>query len=80
MSFIMSFMMRILLFPILGGIIFHLAGACVSGVLFVFLHYQNNFNANPELALDHLETLVMVSQWPMFLGVILGVIAAFMDD
>lgn len=76
----MAFVTRLLLFPILGGIIFHLAGACVSGVLFVFLHYQNNFNANPQLALDHLETLVSVSQWPMFLGVILGVMAAFIDD
>ena len=72
-------MMRIL-FPIFGDIILHLAGTCVSSVLFIFLHHKNNFNANPKLALDHLEALVSVSQWPMFLGVILGVMAAFIDD
>ncbi|GEM_PF-1905030 len=76
----MAFVRRILLFPILGGIIFHLAGACLSGVLFIFLHYQNNFNANPELILSYLQALVMVSQLPMFLGVIVGVIAAFTND
>lgn len=76
----MSFLTRLLLFPILGGIIFHLGGACLSGIVLMFLHYQNNFNANPDLISVYSETLVMIGQLPLFVGIIVGVIAAFTSD
>jgi hypothetical protein len=71
---------RILLFPILGGIIFHLVGACLSGIVLMFLHYQNNFNANPDLISAYWETLLAVGQLPLFGGIFVGVIAAFTSD
>jgi hypothetical protein len=76
----MAFWKRILVYPLLGGIAAHLLGACLAGVMLMYLHYQNNFNAHPELIQEYWRQLVMVGQFPMFGGFILGVIAAFVGD
>ena len=76
----MPFWKKIVFFPIFGGFSFHLIGACLSGLFFMYLHYKNNFNDHPELILDYLQQLLMIGQLPMLVGFILGIVAAFVSD
>ena len=69
-----------LLFPLIGAIARHVVGACLAGIWLFVLHYQHNFNANPELILEYWDNLATMGQGAFFMGFCLGVIAVFTVD
>lgn len=74
----MNFWYRIIAFPILGAVVFHILGACFAGIFIVFLHYRHNFNSNPEMIAEYWEKIIMIAQLPalaaFFFGIILAII------
>lgn len=73
----MRFLKRLILYPLAGGLLGHLAGACVSGLMLMFFHYRENFNAHPELIQEYWTQLVMAGQLPALAGIMFGLVAVF---
>lgn len=69
-----------LLFPFIGAIAGHLIGACLAGIWMFVLHYQHNFNANPDVISQYWDQLAMIGQSAFGCGFCLGVIAVFSVD